>query len=194
MASIFKAEIVLDGELSSADAQQKWEDTALKEARKARVKGKPLYIHARSRGKYVLYYYHNFGGDFCDTMFTGEIFEYDEGKSQITGKITASTAMKRFAVVLFLLSLPLALLFDMLMLYLIPYLQIMESYENNQLFQIFAFGGTVVTINAIAVLSLCIDNRRVHNIMEYLNDFLKDEQVSTTKRNKRQIYDEEVHS
>jgi hypothetical protein len=178
MLSPFKAEIVLDGELTSAQAREKWEHTATAEARKKKVRGKATYVHSTSAKtrKYILYYYHNYGGDFCDTMFTGEIFEYDEGRCQVSGKVTASTAAKRFAGVLIAFSIPLAFLFNMIMYYATPHLEILpfmpSGFKYNELF---VFIGAILVINAIAILSLCVDNRRVRNITDYLHEFLKSE-------------------
>jgi hypothetical protein len=179
MTSPFKVMIHLDGELTSAQAKKKWEDTAVSEARKAKIKGRATYRHSVSKGKYILYYYHNYGGDFCDTMFTGEIYEYDEGKCQITGKVTASKGLKRFSAVLIALSAPLALLFTMLVYHVAPHLPynetmriLTEGFEHNIAF---IFGGTVTAFIAIAILCLWVDNRRVKSIMDYLSVFLKEE-------------------
>ncbi|MCL2754724.1 MAG: hypothetical protein FWD35_03270, partial [Oscillospiraceae bacterium] len=130
MTSPFKADIVLDGELSPEKAREKWKQTALDVGKRInrgkKVKGSPMYIHSHDSKtrRYILYYYHNYGGDFCDTMFTGEIFEYDDGKCQISGRVTASRFMKRFAVVLAALSLPLALVLTVVISYISLYLEV----------------------------------------------------------------------
>jgi hypothetical protein len=175
--SLFKADIVLDGELSSTQAREKWERTAVdtaRQANKGKIKGRAVYVHGGVAGKYVLYYYHNFGGDFCDTMFTGEIFEYDEGKCQVTGRITVSTSVKRFAAVLFALSIPLGILFELIIHHVSPYLMIPQLSPDFDYNNWLVFGGAFLAVNAIAVLCLCVDNRRVRNITDYLHEFLKE--------------------
>ncbi|MCL1832196.1 MAG: hypothetical protein FWG45_04705, partial [Oscillospiraceae bacterium] len=101
MTSPFKAQIITDGELTTAQAREKWEAAALSQSRRTRKresKGQPLYVHATraDKSQYILYYHHSYGKDFCDTMFVGEIYAYDDNKCQVTGKVTASTAVRRF--------------------------------------------------------------------------------------------------
>jgi len=183
MTSPFKTEITLEGELSSQAAREKWEQTSLEVGKKVnkrkKKRGSPLFVHSKYKGKYVLYYYHNYGGDFCDTMFTGEIFEYDEGKCQVTGFVTASTSLRRFAVALFALAAPLALGFTLLVYYIAPFLEVApllsEGFEHNIGL---VFVGAVAAVAAIAVLCLFVDNRRVKSILDYLNEFLKEESNS----------------
>jgi hypothetical protein len=195
MASLFKAEIVLDGELTTEQAREKWEQTATAQARGAKVRGKAVYIHSRSpkSGKYILYYYHNFGGDFCDTMFTGEIFEYDEGKCQVLGHVTASTGIRRFSRALMILSVPLGFLFNVIMYYLTPYLAVLPFMPGDPrgYSETFMFAGAVLVINAIAVLCLFVDNRRVRSITDYLHTFLKakEEQPEGAVKPPRRVLD-----
>jgi len=184
LTSLFSAEILIDGELSSKQARNKWEKVALKTAmqinkrsrKKANGKGRALYVHTTSTKdrKYVLYYHHNYGSDFCDTMFKGEIFDYDDGKCQILGKVTASTGIKRFSRIIMLLSIPLAILFNQLFYFVGSRVEILpfmpHGYEYNALY---IFGGTILTLNAIAIMCLCIDNKKVRAISDYLNEFLK---------------------
>ena len=170
---LFSLEIVVDGKISSTEAREKWEQTMDSSARKAKIKGKPLFLHSRhakQRHKYVLHYYQSYGRDFCDTMFTGEIFEYDDGKSQITGKITTSTSMKRFAAALFILAIPLAFLFNVGLYHLAPYLTFLPSLN-----ELFTFIGAALVIISIGIMCLIIDKRKIRKITDYLHEFLQEE-------------------
>jgi hypothetical protein len=169
MNSPFKSDIVVDGTLASTNAKLKWEKVAISNAMKLRIKGKPLFVHSRKENKYILNYYQSYGRDFCDATFVGEIFEYDEGGSQITGKVTASTSVKRFGLGLIALSLPLAFVFNEILHLVLP-----GSREPIQ--ELFAFSGAALALIVIAIMCFIVDKRRVKEIMEYLNKFLQEEE------------------
>jgi hypothetical protein len=178
--SLFFQEIVLDGNISTAEAREKWENAIESGARKMKVKGKSLFLHSRTgslgTGKYVLHYHREYGRDFCDAVFTGEIFEYEEGTSQIHGKVTVSKQMKRFGIILAILSFPLAIVFDWILFYITPHLAVIpfmpEGFQFNQLFVLIA---ATLAIIAIGIMCMMIDKRRVKEIMDYLQDFLRKE-------------------
>jgi hypothetical protein len=176
--SLFKSEIILDGKIPSEQARKKWDEAVDSGAGKVKIKGKSLFVHSRRNNKCVLHYYQSYASDLCDTMFTGEIFAYDENGSQITGKITVSSAMKRFAGILTVLAIPLAFVFAMILEYTIPYLYERLPFMRNILHFLdnwgFNFIGAAVTLAAIAVMCLIVDKRRVKDVMDYLHDFLSD--------------------
>jgi hypothetical protein len=180
MTSPFSQEILLDGKISSAAARERWEQAADSGARRAKVKGKALYLHSRTgslgTGKYVLHYYQAYGNDFCDAVFTGEIYEYDEGQSQITGKITVSRSMKLFAVLLMVFSFPLALIIEAILYYTTPFMEVIPFMPANFAFnQIFVVAAATISLILIAVMCLFVDKRRVKEIMDYLHEFLREE-------------------
>ncbi|MCL2037359.1 MAG: hypothetical protein FWG83_08265 [Oscillospiraceae bacterium] len=196
--SLFSPEIVLDGTLSTAEARLKWEKETESGARQAKVKGKALFLHSlapekpakssKEGGRYVLHYYSNYGGDFCDAVFSGEIFEYEDTRSQILGKVTVSRSMKRFSIILFVLALPLAVLFDMMVYFgkprlyeAMPSMRSILNYIDSSILTIFI--ATSVTV-AAGIMCLIVDKRKVKEIMDYLNDFLK-EDVTENPRNSR---------
>jgi len=178
--SLFSADIVLDGAISTDAARDKWDKAIESGARKAKVKGKNLFLHSRTgalgTGKYVLHYHREYGKDFCDAVFTGDIYDYDEGTSQITGKITVSKSMRIFGIALTALSLPLAFIFEWILFFVTPHLEVIpfmpSGFEFNQLFVIIA---ATLAIGAIGILCLIVDKRRVKDIMDYLHEFLQEE-------------------
>jgi hypothetical protein len=173
--SLFSTEIILDGAIPSSDARQKWKKAIESNARKAKIKGKILFLHSLKDNKYILHYYQSYGRDFCDTMFTGEIFEYDDNKSQITGKITAPVTMKRFAWGLIAASLPLAFLLNVILYYAVPHFTITQGMDMPETGYngVFIFGGTALALIAIAVMSLMVDKRKAKAVMDYLHEFLQ---------------------
>jgi hypothetical protein len=183
MASPFSAEIILDGAISSDEARAKWEEVAASSARRIPPVGMPHFIHAAHAGRgskhtlYCLYYHRSYGRDFCDAMFSGEIYEYDDGGCQITGKITASTNMRRFAWGLIAASLPLALLFDLLLYTISPYLEVVpmlaEDFDYNELLVLL---GAMLALIAVGIMCLTVDKRRVKDISDYLHEFLQPNQ------------------
>jgi hypothetical protein len=175
--SLFSSEIVLAGDITTGEARQKWEQAAVSNARKSKIKGKPLFLHSQKKGKYVLHYYQSYGNDVCDAMFTGEIFDYDGGGCQVTGKVTVSSFMKRFAAVLAVAAFPLAILFGIVLRYVLILFDQSNAYERELIQDFFAVCGAFFVIAGIAVMCLIVDKRRVQSIMEYLNNFIKKENV-----------------
>jgi len=160
----FAAEILTDGELSASRAREKWAETAESQARKVKVKGKALFLHGMKDGKLTLAYYQSYGNDICDTVFTGELSEYDDGKSQLYGKVTASPAMKRFAVGIGAGIIPLlALVFAVGYYGFGVYLPSVVYYAG------------VAAAAVSAVMSLAVDKNKTKLISEYLYNFLKED-------------------
>ncbi|MCL1831677.1 MAG: hypothetical protein FWG45_02050, partial [Oscillospiraceae bacterium] len=85
------------------------------------------------------------------------------------------TAVRRFAAVLFALSLPLALLFELIILRLSPFIESLNILPRDFDYTgWYIFAGALLTINAMGVLCLFVDNRRVRNITDYIHNFLKE--------------------
>jgi hypothetical protein len=190
--SLFSQEIVLDGHITSAEAREKWADEVESGARKAKVKGKSLYLHSYEKTskllkKCVLYYYRDYGRDFCDSMFTGEIFEYEDGGCQITGVVTVPKAMKRFAIALIALSLPLARLFNEILFAVSPLLNINFYTLDRTTFEVMTFIIVALTFITIGFMCMVVDKNKVNGIIEYLHGFLRDEnqQKQESKERKR---------
>ncbi|MCL1904151.1 MAG: hypothetical protein FWF94_07025 [Oscillospiraceae bacterium] len=183
--ALFSTEIILDGEIPSTDAKLKWERAAESGARVGRVKGKALFLHSHKEHKYSLHYYQSYGKDLCDIMFTGEIFEYDEGKSQISGKITVSEAMKLFAWIIIIASFPLALLFNLILYYITPfvegYMPFLTKLPETGYNGVFSFAGAAVALVIVGIMSLKVDKRKVKTVMDYLHEFLQREEEEKTK-------------
>ncbi|MCL2071582.1 MAG: hypothetical protein FWH07_05030 [Oscillospiraceae bacterium] len=183
MMSLFSAEIILDGAVSSSEARTNWKNAVESDAHKVKVKGKTLFLHSYKDNRCVLHYYQSYGRDFCDTMFIGEIFEYGEGGSQITGKITASTAMKRFAWIMIAASLPLAFLFNAVLYYSLIFLDKLNPYittaRDTGLYGIFTFAAAAITSVIIGIMCLIVDKRKLKAITDYLYNFLKESEYST---------------
>jgi len=178
--SLFKSEIVVDGVIPTSHARSKWEHAVRSGATRMKIKGKALFLHSYSKdNRCVLNYYQNYGGDFCSATFTGEIFDYDEGKSQITGNVTASASVKRFAWGLLAASLPSALLFSALLFFStpflresVPFLQGLLLFSDNV---VVSFAGTMLVLTAIAIMCFVVDKRRSKEIMDYLHKFLQED-------------------
>ena len=107
-------------------------------------------------------------------MFTGEIFEYYDGKCQASGKITTSTAMKRFAGLLIAVSIPLAFLFNVILYHISLFFEVLPFMpENFSLNELFTFVGALVVLIAIAIMCFAIDKRKVRAVTDYLHEFLR---------------------
>lgn len=162
MIVTFSTEILTDGEISVDEARRKWNETAESQARKTKVKGKALFLHGVKGNKFTLFYHQSYGTDWCDTVFTGEIAEYDDGKSQIFGKVTASPTMKKFAAGLAIGTVPVLLTIWIVLYCFGVYMPALVSYA-------------VIVIAAVsAVMSLAVDKGKAKIITEYLYEFLKE--------------------
>ena len=170
MNNPFSAEVILDSPLSTAQAGQKWKQEVESCARKGKTKGKALFLHSFKEGKCVLHYYQNYGGDFCDTVFTGEISEYDNG-SQITGNVTVPKSMRWFAAALIVASIPLSILFNFILYRVVPSLS-----GSSYMIEVSTFVGAMLALIAIAIMSLMTDKRKVKVIMDYLHEFLREKE------------------
>ncbi|MCL1789393.1 MAG: hypothetical protein FWG33_03465 [Oscillospiraceae bacterium] len=181
--SLFSTEIILDGEIPSGDARQKWKKEVESDARKGKIKGKALFLHSHKNNKLVLRYYQSYGKDFCDTMFTGEIFSYDDGKSQITGKITVPETMRRFAWGLIAASFPIALLFNLILYFTAPffeeYMPFLPKLPETGYNGVFTFSGAVLILIIIGIMCLTVDKRKIKSVVDYLHEFLQEEQEET---------------
>ena len=173
--SMFSPEIVLAGHMSSEEARDKWEKAVESGARQGKVTGKSLFLHSYENTskllkKCVLHYYQCYGNDFCDAMFTGEIYDYEDGNCQIHGKVTVPPAMKRFSVILFVLAIPLASLLNEVLYRMRQFSNLVINTRN---IEYFTFFGGVLAIVAIGIMCRMVDKRKVKHIIEYLNEFLK---------------------
>jgi len=168
MPVTFAVSVLTDGELSANRARLKWSETIEAQSRKAKIKGKALFLHGMKGGKFTLAYYQSYGTDWCDTVFTGEIAEYDDGKSQIFGKVTASPAMKRFAVGAAVGIIPLLLL-----IFVVSY------YGFGVYLPSVVYYGGIAAAAVSAVMSLAVDKNKTKIISEYLYNFLKEDQHET---------------
>jgi uncharacterized protein YjeT (DUF2065 family) len=172
------AEIVVDGNITPEEARLKWEQTAVSSSRKVKIKGKSLFLHLKKDGKYVLQYYQNYGSDVCDAVFIGDIYEYDENGSQITGKVKAPRSMKILSIILFVLALPIAVLINTLLYYVLPTLSQPKMaddmiYMGDAVLELLTIAGSGLVIIVIGVMCLIVDKRKVSAIIDYLYNFLR---------------------
>ena len=174
--SLFREEIVIDGEISAEEALRKWDNVTPKP-----IKGSAMFFHSRSKrgnDKLILKYYSSYGRDFCDAEFSGHIEPFDDGKCMVTGKVTASRSMKVFATVFAAVAFPLSWVLAILLYYVDRFArlfmselpQILPSLDDDTGLW-FLVGLITLTLAIIAMMCLIIDRNKVNAIMQYLHKF-----------------------
>ncbi|MCL2633298.1 MAG: hypothetical protein FWD34_02165 [Oscillospiraceae bacterium] len=167
---IFSTDVLVDGNITSELARQRWS-----EYEQEQIRGKPLFIHSMKDGKYMLHYHQSYKTDLCDTVFLGEIFEYEESGSQILGKVTASKSMRRFGIATIIAAFPVAWLVNVLLFHVDELLNNMEMINPirlNNFNPTLTFFASAIIAAGVAIMSQNVDKRRVKDITEHLHKFL----------------------
>lgn len=158
MKKHFEKQIALTGSLSAEEAKQKWKDN---ETLSEKIIGKPFYeyssrVNTRGEEEFTMNYHMSYKKDFCDTMFSGEIFN-DDDTCQLHGYIKATPLMKRFALIFLICCVVLGGLY----LVFAPF-----GYP------LYGFLIFIVLGITVAFLSLKVDNGRINRVMEALQEFI----------------------